>query len=91
MNAIKGSVNGYETCHQVSADVNISRGKIKYALLPVWLLNTKYDNKNYLFAMNGQTGKMVGDLPSSPKRKLAWFAGIWIPLAAILAAALLWL
>ncbi|MBR3392373.1 MAG: hypothetical protein IKG74_06930 [Firmicutes bacterium] len=91
MSAIKNSVNGYETCHQVSADVNISKGRIKYALLPVWLLNTKYDNKNYLFAMNGQTGKMVGDLPSSPKRKLAWFAGIWLPLAAILAAALLWL
>ena len=91
MSAINNSVNGYETCHQVSADVQIKGGKAKYALLPVWLLNTKYNDKNYLFAMNGQTGKMVGDLPSSPKRRLAWFAGVWIPLAAILAAALLWL
>ena len=54
-------------------------------LLPVWLLNTKYDNKNYLFAMNGQTGKLIGDLPVSKGRALAWFAGIAAPLAAILA------
>ena len=92
LNAIRNSVGGnYETCHQVSADVSLNRGKVKYALLPVWVLSTKWNNKNYLFAMNGQTGKMVGDLPSSPKRRLAWFAGIWVPLAAILALLLLWL
>ena len=91
LNAIRNSVGGYETCSQVDADINISRGKVKYALLPVWLLNTKWKDKNYLFAMNGQTGKMVGDLPSSPQRRFAWFAGIWIPLAAILALLLLWL
>lgn len=91
MYAIRNSVGGYETCSQVDADVNVNRGKVKYALLPVWLLSTRWNNKNYLFAMNGQTGKMVGDLPSSPKRRLAWFAGIWAPLAAVLALILLWL
>lgn len=35
----------------------------KYALFPVWLLSTKWRDQNYLFAMNGQTGKMVGKLP----------------------------
>ena len=34
-----------------------------YALLPVWMLNIKYKGKMYPFAMNGQTGKMVGDVP----------------------------
>ena len=37
-----------------------------YALLPVWLLSTKWGDKTYLFAMNGQTGKFVGELPTSP-------------------------
>ena len=37
-----------------------------YALLPVWLLSTKWRDKTYLFAMNGQTGKFVGELPTSP-------------------------
>lgn len=36
---------------------------MNYALLPVWLLSTKWQDKSYVFAMNGQTGKFVGDLP----------------------------
>lgn len=42
-----------------------------YALLPVWLLVTKWNNKTYKFAMNGQTGKMVGDLPVSAGKLMA--------------------
>jgi hypothetical protein len=32
-------------------------------LLPVWLLSTRFEGNNYLFAMNGQTGKFVGNMP----------------------------
>lgn len=39
-----------------------------YTLLPVWLLNIKYNNKIYFIAMNGQTGKISGNLPID-KRK----------------------
>jgi hypothetical protein len=35
----------------------------RYALLPVWMLHSFYEGKDYLFAMNGQTGKMLGNLP----------------------------
>ena len=41
-----------------------------YALFPVWMLSTSWNGKSYLFAMNGQTGRMVGELPCS-KPKLA--------------------
>ena len=41
LNAIHNSVSGYETCSQVTADVDIIRGKAKYALMPVWLLKPK--------------------------------------------------
>lgn len=37
--------------------------KIEYALLPVWMVNVKYQDKFYLFAMNGQTGEFIGDIP----------------------------
>ena len=30
----------------------------------MWILNTSWRGKNYQFAMNGQTGKFVGDLPT---------------------------
>ena len=34
-----------------------------YVLLPVWMVNVKYKNKMYIFAMNGETGKFVGNIP----------------------------
>ena len=40
----------------------------KYALLPVWMVNVKYLDKYYLFAMNGQTGKFIGDIPLDKKK-----------------------
>ena len=49
---------------------------MRYVLMPVWLLNTRYRDKLYTFAMNGQTGKMTGTLPCCPKRTAAWFAGL---------------
>lgn len=42
-------------------DCHIS--EIEYALLPVWMMNVFVDGKAHIFAMNGQTGKTVGDVP----------------------------
>lgn len=41
----------------------VENTKTYYIMLPVWMLNTKYEDKIYTFAMNGQTGKLVGNLP----------------------------
>lgn len=54
----------------VNSSVSIARGEGRYILLPVWLLNTTWRGKRYVFAMNGQTGKFVGDLPVD--NGLAW-------------------
>ena len=35
----------------------------EYVMLPVWMLNVKHNGKKYRFAVNGQTGKIVGKLP----------------------------
>jgi uncharacterized Zn finger protein (UPF0148 family) len=75
---------GYQTCVPVHQDVRLRRGGVKYALLPVWMLNTKWKGKDFLFAMNGQTGKMVGNLPVSWGKFFAWFGAIAVPLAAII-------
>lgn len=50
----------------------IEEETIDYVLLPVWMVNIKYKEKMYTFAMNGQTGKMIGDIPYS-KSKLFLF------------------
>lgn len=43
---------------------------VVYALFPVYMVNIKYNEKMYTFAMNGQTGKMIGDIPYSKKKAL---------------------
>ncbi|MBR5342844.1 MAG: hypothetical protein IK149_02970 [Oscillospiraceae bacterium] len=85
---IGGTAVGYSTCTPVSQQVDMPRPRAKYALLPVWMLSTRWNGKNYLFAMNGQTGKLIGDLPVSMGKFWAWFFGIAAPLAGILAAIL---
>ena len=56
-------MDGYNTLTLENSSVRFQNGKAKYALYPVWLLNTTWRGKQYTFAMNGQTGKFVGDLP----------------------------
>jgi len=58
-----GSITGYSTVELENSTVNIDSGKVSYALMPLWILNTKYKDENYQFIMNAQTGKFVGRLP----------------------------
>ena len=58
------TVTGYASVTKESASVNVENGRISYGLFPAWVLNTKYKNENYMFLMNGQTGRLVGKLPS---------------------------
>ncbi len=74
--AMRQDVSGYMSVVNRNNNVHIGRGKVHYALLPVWVLKTKWQNKDFLFAMNGQTGKFVGDLPVSKSRFLGCFAGL---------------
>ena len=85
---LESTVSGYSTCSVTSKNVQLSRGKVHYALLPVWLLNTKWNGKNFLFAMNAQSGKMVGDLPVSWGKFWLTFAGIFLLLTLIFTAGL---
>ena len=66
--AFAKTVKGYSSVSVDSSTVRLSNGKVKYALYPVWILNTSCGGKNYTFAMNGQTGKLVGDLPADKKK-----------------------
>lgn len=56
-----------------SASIGFSDGKIRYALLPVWMLNIKYRGQNYHFSVNGQTGKVVGEYPIDDGKKKRYF------------------
>ena len=74
--AFTATVGGYSTLIPVSNQVSLRNGAAKYALYPVWLLTTEWNGKNYIFAMNGQTGKFVGDLPMDKAAYQKWLFGI---------------
>lgn len=83
ISALAASTGPYTTCVPTDKRVFLKRGKVHYALLPVWMLTTQWNGKNFLFAMNGQTGKMVGDLPVDKKKLIGYFGAVAAPLMAI--------
>ena len=76
------TVHGYQTVVTESSNIRLHGGKAKYALYPVWILNTTWQGKKYTFAMNGQTGKFVGDLPVDKSAAAKWALGLSTVLSA---------
>lgn len=75
-NAFMSTVNGYDSVVAEFSQVNMQNGRARYALYPVWILNTEWRGKKYTFAMNGQTGKVVGDLPMDKGKYKKWLWGM---------------
>lgn len=75
---LKKTTMGYSTVMPSAHSLQIEHSKVQYILLPVWMLNTRYKEKIYTFAMNGQTGKMTGEFPICVKKATGYFAGICI-------------
>ena len=74
---------GYSSCVTVSKDVTVNPGRVRYAMMPVWMLSTKWKDKNFLFAMNGQTGKLIGDLPIDKGKLALYCLGSFVAAAAV--------
>lgn len=68
--AFRETVKGFESVETENTTINLSNAEAKYALYPVWILNTTWNGQKFVFAMNGQTGKFVGNLPCD--KKLLW-------------------
>ena len=91
--AFASTVQGFLTVDAEASSIRLEKGTMRYALLPVWLLNTTWDGKTYTFAMNGQTGKLVGDLPADKGIYRKWLFGLTgaIGAACFALSWLLWL
>lgn len=73
--SLLNTITGYTFKTIKNSNTKITKNNTsEYVLLPVWMLNVKYKEKFYTLAMNGQTGKFVGNVPID-KRKVAkyWF------------------
>lgn len=82
---LRNSTMGYVGVVKESANVMYSDKDVKYALLPVWFLVTDYKGKKYTFAMNGQTGKLVGQLPVDYKKFTLFTSGLTLLISSIVA------
>ena len=80
------TMTGYATVSVTSEQVRLRCEQMKYVLLPVWMLNYRYKGKQYLFAMNGQSGRYVADRPLSVGKAVGWWCGITAGLSAVLLA-----
>ncbi len=74
----RNTIVGYATLTPNHENCSVSNEDTKYALYPVYVLNTNWKDGHYLFAMNGQTGKFVGNLPFSITQALKYY----FPIAA---------
>ncbi|MDD7268079.1 MAG: hypothetical protein SPL15_06330 [Lachnospiraceae bacterium] len=81
--ALSDTVTGYDTKTLCERNIHVHRGEAHYAMLPVWLLATKWQDQSFLFAMNGQTGKLVGDLPVDKAKYWSIFSAVTV-VAALL-------
>ena len=84
LSAFEGTIHGYTSLIPEHVQIMLNKGKIHYALYPVWILNTTYNNEQYTFAMNGQTGKFVGNLPMDKKKFALCFIGVFVVMTLIM-------
>lgn len=70
---LRTTIQGYDGVMLKHKNIKIDKGRIEYALLPLWMLRTKYNGEEYVFAMNGQTGKFVGSLPIDKAKAVKHF------------------
>ena len=74
--AFRSTVQGYTSVVPVSSTINLQNGRARYALYPVWILNTQWNGQKFTFGINGQTGKIAGDLPMDKSKFWTWLLGI---------------
>ncbi|MDD5824244.1 MAG: hypothetical protein PUD55_07525 [Firmicutes bacterium] len=82
----RSTVQGYASVVPRESYVNIKNGKSKYAMYPLWVLNTTFNGEHFIFSINGQTGKTAGDLPVDKGAYWRYFAKITAISTAIIAA-----
>ena len=67
----RGTARQYDTLNVKSSSQNVLSSHWLYALMPVWILTykkkgrTEKSDKTFVYAMNGNTGKLYGELPIS--------------------------
>ena len=53
----RSTISGYTSVHIDHQQMDYDHISSNYVYLPIWFISYRYRDKDYIFAMNGQTGK----------------------------------
>lgn len=81
------TMRGYTKVMKRQDTLHINNLKSTYVLFPVWMVYYDYEQQEHTFAMNGQTGKVVGKPPISKGKLAVWAASIAASSFAVLKVA----
>ncbi len=79
-----GSKTRHQTETPIKDSVTYRIENVEFAMFPVWMVNIEYNGKFYTFAMNGQTGEIVGNIPISWGRVILFTSLFFIVVCAVL-------
>ena len=70
------SMIGYTTCVPIHKNINLQKTKAHFALMPVWVYRYKFRGKDFIYHVNGQTGKVIGETPTDKKKSWLYSAAV---------------
>ena len=74
---LRDQMKEYTSVSNLKVNYEKAETALHYCLLPVWTITYRGgDGKTYYFSMNGQTGTVIGDLPTSMGRVLGFSLAI---------------
>ena len=80
---LKNTIHGYSNVVTDHLNLHISSSHWEYTLMPIWILTYKKGEKTFVYAMNGSTGKIYGELPVSPWKLAVLGMGVTMVTALI--------
>lgn len=80
---LRNTIHGYSAVMVQGLNMRVSDSHWNYTLFPVWMLTYERRGKRYVYAMNGYTGKIYGELPVSPLRLGLFFGALAVLLTVL--------
>ena len=74
---VLNDITGYTTKTVLNNNLKTNLVSKEYTLLPVWMVNVKYKDKYYIFAMNGQTKEFIGNIPIDVKKTVIFSISVF--------------
>ena len=70
------TIAGYTTCIPLHKNMDMIKQQAQVALMPVWVYRYHFRGKEYVYHVNGQTGKVIGKTPTDKKKALAYSTAV---------------